>query len=909
MSFLHNATLYNIPNLDKFLLNIKIDLNGSVSIDNEKNDLLIVLDKSGSMSGTPINLAITGIKNLISKAKWKLNKSYLMTFDTNTQLYRDFNSKEIDRIFASGGTCFTPVLADMRYLLKEFTNNLTVLFFTDGCGSYKQSDLDSLAKDIKNLKYNCVVHTIGFSEEHDAVLLSNLTRIGSTLGTFQFVENYNDIEESIDNIVEYLRKPKSFVNIYLGNQKFSIELNPIGESENSFDGDILLQSFSKGSYKLELNDKKNDIKINESNELPIDKLLKSINLEILYLIDFLSTNQQTTRKSVEKIKSSCEDFKKIISDIKMNKLKLFSLEIQRFLKQRINDLEMLINEFHMNFLTSAATSTLTNLKIAVLNSFAYGVFSNRTLKLKLDKRSQNNVELFDEIDNVVEKKKKNIDFRNLKREDFNETCILTCVDYVDALKNSDCICLTVDIERPEAAIMDPSRVRIKSINPSFITAESFLEAVKFALENTSDPNECHGGFNANLNCKLFSGQSRENITGALPLFINEAHWSIAKQKMKPIMGFMATLNILGYSYEQITTIPFSVLARAIEDIGTGVSDFKKKVFKAVLDTCLQIYKESPSIREELIDKDSCIKFLKNPIERTIDCTPNLSIFLVKLLCGIKSGDLKLKQSQYELLNNYIIEEEHRRKQIFLFPIEKEYNFDIDKFLFEFLGVIPSEDIDPKVKIAKLKAFEILKAAKVIVKRNGANNELNDVQIKELTKMSEDEINKLIILFEALKSNNEPRLENKLSNESLLNFDRVTHEKMVHLRLLLTSYKAKHMADLVNLDKTCINGLRDYQKLAIIVQNLHGIKNSDRRFYIQKDLYIDPITDPGKLLEREYHRIVNDEIHKQCNYIRSKCVNFFSDTLRSTGEYYAFSNTVALAVGEFFLSIPNFNTFL
>jgi hypothetical protein len=563
----------------------------------------------------------------------------------------------------------------------------------------------------------------------------------------------------------------------------------------------------------------------------------------------------------------------------------------------------------MNFLTSAVSSTLTNMKIAVLNNFAYSVFSNRTLKLKLDKRSQNNVELFDEIDNVVEKKKKNIDFNSLKKEDFNETCILTCVDYIDALKNSDCICLTIDIERPEAAIMDPSRVIIKCINPSFITAESFLEAVKFALENTNDPKDCHGGFNSNLNCKLFSGQSRENITGALPLFINEAHWSIAKQKMKPIMGFMATLNILGYSYEQITTIPFSVLARAIEDIGTGgVTDFKKKVFKAVLETCLQIYRESSSIREELIDKDGFIKFLKNPIERTIDCTPNLSIFLVKLSCGIKSGDLKLKQSQYELLNNYIIEEEHRRKQIFLFPIEKEYNFDIEKFLFEFLGVIPKEDIEPKVKIAKLKAFEILKAAKAIIK-SGGTNELNDEQINKLTKMSEEEVNKLIILFEALKSNNEPRLENKLTNEALLNFDRVTDQKMVHLRLILTSYKAKHMADLVDLDKTCINGLRDYQKLAIMVQNLHGIKNSDRRYYIQKDLYIDPITDPAKLLEREYHRIVNDEIHKQCNYIRSKCVNFFSDNLRTTGVYYAFSNAVAIAVGEFFLSIPDFNTYL
>jgi hypothetical protein len=95
----------------------------------------------------------------------------------------------------------------------------------------------------------------------------------------------------------------------------------------------------------------------------------------------------------------------------------------------------------------------------------------------------------------------------------------------------------------------------------------------------------------------------------------------------------------------------------------------------------------------------------------------------------------------------------------------------------------------------------------------------------------------------------------------------------------------------------------------MVQNLHGIKNSDRRYYIQKDLYIDPITDPAEILEREYHRIVNDEIHRQCNYIRSKCVNFFSDNLRTTGEYYAFSNAVAIAVGEFFLSIPDFNTFL
>ena len=277
--------------------------------------------------------------------------------------------------------------------------------------------------------------------------------------------------------------------------------------------------------------------------------------------------------------------------------------------------------------------------------------------------------------------------------------------------------------------------------------------------------------------------------------------------------------------------------------------------------------------------------------------------MVKLLCGIKCGKLNLKYSQYVLLNNYIIEEEHRRKQWFLFPFCKDDSFDLDKFLIKFLGVIPVQDVEPMVKIAKLKAFEIIKAAKNIIK---SSDELNDEQVKLLTKLSTEEVNKLDILIDALKSNNEPRLGNELANESLANFDKVTDINIVHLRLILTSYKAKRIADFSTLDKTCIRDLRDFQKLAIIVQNLHGIKNSDRRFYIEKGCYIDPITDPSSLLEREYNRIVNNEIHKQCNNIRSKCVNFLSDILRTTNQYYLYSDSVAIAVGEFFLSIKNFN---
>ena len=73
----------------------------------------------------------------------------------------------------------------------------------------------------------------------------------------------------------------------------------------------------------------------------------------------------------------------------------------------------------------------------------------------------------------------------------------------------------------------------------------------------------------------------------MPLYICDDHWSIAKHKMKPIMGWTATLDILGYSYSQIKTIPFLVLAKAAEDTSTP---FKRMQIDLILRTCIQIYK-------------------------------------------------------------------------------------------------------------------------------------------------------------------------------------------------------------------------------------------------------------------------------------------------------------------------------
>jgi len=52
---------------------------------------------------------------------------------------------------------------------------------------------------------------------------------------------------------------------------------------------------------------------------------------------------------------------------------------------------------------------------------------------------------------------------------------MSCNDAVEALQDGDCMCIGLEIERPEEAIADPSRLVVKDIFPTYITADSFLQ--------------------------------------------------------------------------------------------------------------------------------------------------------------------------------------------------------------------------------------------------------------------------------------------------------------------------------------------------------------------------------------------------------------------------------------------------
>ena len=60
-------------------------------------------------------------------------------------------------------------------------------------------------------------------------------------------------------------------------------------------------------------------------------------------------------------------------------------------------------------------------------------------------------------------------------------CIFSVMSAADAIEEADCMCIALNVHRPEAAIADASRLVVKEIIPSYITAESFLQSAKFHL--------------------------------------------------------------------------------------------------------------------------------------------------------------------------------------------------------------------------------------------------------------------------------------------------------------------------------------------------------------------------------------------------------------------------------------------
>jgi hypothetical protein len=233
------------------------------------------------------------------------------------------------------------------------------------------------------------------------------------------------------------------------------------------------------------------------------------------------------------------------------------------------------------------------------------------------------------------------------------------------------MCLALDVARSEACIADPSRLVIKDIIPTFMTADSFLDSAVFNLRKDAD---AHGGFTGSGTkageAKLAMGIGRENITGVMPLYLFKEHWEIARRKAPPIYGFLCTLDIMGYASSQYFTIPFLVLMKAIEKANEPSSpEIYKKIRDLVLETCKIMFLGNEEFRKNTLK--FLEDFVKSPDSRTADIVCSIRVMLSQLYTFMQLDNyqeylskecttLKLDKADLNILFRYAFEEQLRR---------------------------------------------------------------------------------------------------------------------------------------------------------------------------------------------------------------------------------------------------------
>jgi len=676
------------------------------------------LDRSGSMSGQRIVTAKAAVKTLINVLKEQKISVSLLAYDDKIEmkdtreLVNGYEQIEtfVESINARGGTVFSEVFNTITKCVGKYDDpNNVIIFVTDGQDGSGRDNLKKSSNQLQELvnkkEFTTCIHAIGIGEGHDAKLLTDMIQFGTIPGTFQYVATPADIQKAVDNLQGVLEvcNVTGVLNID-GDKHFKINIENIDDpsitdlTKQKVRGIVHIREEDLGkklSVNIDLG--KSNGKISQEiipvkSDVPISptQFAEFVQSQVVSIIDLLKEGKITEdqRKTFSKLIEAIDTkLDLIIAEIR----KMPSIKRKKFMPQCL-ELKDLTTQFYSALQKDLTAHGLENVALAKLNDVVYKGVLKRNLAKKLNKRYEANINLLEKIDNEVESIATKFNKEDLikkypceegkKLEDYGY-CLLSCRNWVDAILDSDCICITFNVERSQAAIADPSQVVIKSVNKTQLTCESFMESAIFTKSHEED--EKAPSFDKAVPASsLVKGLPEEIITGIMPLYINEDHWKIARLKMKPLMGWTATLDVLGYAPGQIFAIPFLLFAKANENIE---NEYQRQICEQIRQTCLAIYREhKKGILADIIPKLE--KYYNEPLIRTIDSIANNQVFLAHLYFAICEGDISEENIKVvKKIYPMIIEEEIRRK-IYVDP-----TMNLPLFTLEMIGADWKKYID------------------------------------------------------------------------------------------------------------------------------------------------------------------------------------------------------------------------
>lgn len=169
--------------------------------------LALVLDKSGSMDGSPIADAKSSAKQFLSMLDYAKDRSAIVDFSSTAEVAQkstyDKNALNtaVDNISADGWTALYDGIYSGVDELKGETGSKAVIAFTDGCENNSQRSMDQVINYAKNS--NIPVYTIGLGYGIDE---STMRKIATdTKGSYTFAPEASTLKDIFNSIAREQR--------------------------------------------------------------------------------------------------------------------------------------------------------------------------------------------------------------------------------------------------------------------------------------------------------------------------------------------------------------------------------------------------------------------------------------------------------------------------------------------------------------------------------------------------------------------------------------------------------------------------------------------------------------------------------------------------------------------------------
>jgi len=190
--------------------------------DTKEVELVVVVDRSGSMQGRPwqqVQQALIKVLNLTKdQANIRVNA---IAYNQGTEILNlsgklDKDTAMIEKIRASGSTSFCAVFTELTAMFQSRAKDRAffVFFMTDGldtCSNPREimAGKERMQAVLEKEGVDVVFNVLGFSEDHDDDFLESLTYLGTADGSYSFVgakEGEKALEERLVQLIESTSK-------------------------------------------------------------------------------------------------------------------------------------------------------------------------------------------------------------------------------------------------------------------------------------------------------------------------------------------------------------------------------------------------------------------------------------------------------------------------------------------------------------------------------------------------------------------------------------------------------------------------------------------------------------------------------------------------------------------------------